>query len=256
MKRSDALREIADIGRPIEKRLAAIYSVGDLREGEAELKPALDVLLLATSEANHKIREAAQTTLKCITDARRANAHEVFLQGLERELSPEDRNDPSRLIQIFRDSSESWDRRRAACRFLGELGLQLAIGPILEAFSEDDSDLAFEAANALFTVRVRLGRPLTEATSALIRSYRNISRPESREAIIYALGLLGDVESQGLLASVLTDEANPPSLRRRAVEALAIGPPSSIMRDTLVHALSDQDETVRAAAADAIPIIK
>jgi len=254
MNRSEAIREIKDVNRPLDKRVAALRTLRDLIDGESDFANAVDALLEASQDAEPEVHETARATLDLINQNRYSSARKAFIQELEQDLQGEDYADPKHLFEILNDSNASWKRRRAACRFLGLLAPPHAMEALLHVFSQDAPDLAFEAANALFTIRGHLGRPLVEATRVLGEDYRATSETRIREAILYALGLLGDVESHSLLAAVLDDEAAEAILRRRAADALAMGPPSEIMHAALHRGLSDADDYVRDVAVRSIAI--
>jgi HEAT repeat protein len=227
--------------------LRACRSLSDLRIDEPEFEIAAQALLHSATD-NPALSDAAGEVLGIIGRRRADEANRVLIDKLVRALPQGAAEDPVRLFQLYRDESSGWEQRRAACRLLGELGPPGAQAALLEAFFADDADLAFEAANALFTMSAGAGGFLTDALQPLTAALRSANDPELKEATIYALGRVCGPGAMDPLIQVLEDPNATTNLRRAALHSLAFVGPSERARQRTTEALADSDPAIRIAA--------
>lgn len=149
-------------------------------------------------------------------------------------------NKVDRLIVQLKD--ESYERREAAARELGEIGDARAVEPLAESLEDRDGDVRAAAAKALGEIGD--GR----AVEALIRRVkRDIYLVKAWAA--WALGRIGDRQAVGPLIAALTDRDW--WVRTEAAWALGRIGDRRAMRP-LTKAVRDKNASVRRAAARAI----
>jgi len=159
-------------------------------------------------------------------------------------------------------------RRAAAAFALGDMAVEDAVGPLLEAVEDPDRDVRAASARSLGRLRaVDAVEPLVRrladgslpgivAGSALLQIgdaalpelHALLRRPDSEVRVVAAelIGLLGSASDAAGLQPLLDD----PDPRLRARAAASIGRVAARRAaEGLVRALDDEDEGVRAAAA-------
>ncbi len=146
--------------------------------------------------------------------------------------------------------------RQALLTGLGQLHKSSALGAVLEEVNSSNDGVAAAAASALgrFAEADPLDKDVRKkATAALIERYRGANDSAAhaalREALISALGEVGDGDVHAVLTQALEDKAA--TVRLAAVNGLAnLG--ASESADAIAVAISDPDRGVRRAAISAV----
>jgi HEAT repeat protein len=250
-------------------RLLAVWALGNI--GNPKAIPAL---IQALQDENKQVRLIAAEALGKIGDSRAVSA----------------------LIPALQD--EDRDVRQAAVNALGKIGDPQVIPFLTRALQDEDTDVCQAAAEALGKIgdpqaipaliqafeswKIDLKKGSSKQTSSLEEILLQIKANwsvEVRQAIVKALGEIGDPQAVPALIDALKDEDW--RVREAAVEALRkIGPPAlpaliEMLKDkrewvrqatvqalgeigdsratsALIRALGDKDEGVRQAAAEAL----
>jgi HEAT repeat protein len=127
------------------------------------------------------------------------------------------------LLGLLQESAvlEDPGDRRMVVKYLGELGAQEAVRPLIQLLSSEDVGTRSQAADSL----AKLGA--TEAVPELLESARFEERLAPRRWSIAALGKLGDPRAVEPLCELLSD--GHVLIRQDAAEALGrIGDPSAL----------------------------
>jgi HEAT repeat protein len=246
--RADLIANLSDPNLSIEQRRRACEALSDLHADEPEFEVATHALLRIANGAE-PLRDVADAVLSHVNERRATEAHHVFVEALARDLPPgTSANDSERLLALFQDDAVPWEQRRAACRLLGESNSPGAQAALVQVFFGSDADLAFEAANALFAIKSRVGRPLRAAVEPLTAALRSAVDPEMKEAAIFALGRIGGADATPVLVEVLESRVATSGLRVTALQGLAFTGPRERVRPRIIEALADVDPAVRIAA--------
>jgi HEAT repeat protein len=125
-----------------------------------------------------------------------------------------------RLLQESALLGDPGDRRMTA-KYLGDLGAQEAVKPLIRLLSADDVGMRSQAADSLSKIGA------TEAVPELLKRLRLEERFAPRAWTIEALGRLGDSQAVEPLCKLLSDDHV--LIRQAAAEALGkIGDPSAL----------------------------
>ena len=252
--------------------------------------PAVPDLVVALSDTSKETRVSALKALSMI-GPEAAVAHEV-VHPLTRDDAPKvrelavtvlrlSRYPQQKLlpIAIERLSDTDTNVRAAARTALARLDPTIVVAP-LEVVVKSESDRAIQSAAEVLS---RLGEPANATTPSLVDALERKESPETRSALVRALGRLGlpsfdplvtrieqsqldesRINAFMLALAAIGDTAVPdlisaldrqsPSVRLTAATALAeIGPPAaSTSASALTGLLHDDDDRVRAASARAL----
>ncbi len=220
---------LADEESPI--RLLGLELV---RAEHADRKPIADEIKTRVREiltdANVQIR---RTAVQLVPLFRQPSDCATFLSLLQSETHPE--------------------VRLALINGLGHVGDATAVEPLVGLLQSPNAAVAVEAAGALGRLgeRKELGDRRAPAVEALKQRYAAAaaSQPELREALLSAMGRVGDPGCAPVFAAALS--AGEPSIRRTAALGLdLLGDPAHA--DALTPLATDGDASVRAAAVTAL----
>ena len=143
-------------------------------------------------------------------------------------------------------SKDRMTRRRAAQKLIRS-GNARAVGPLVHALEDDDSDVQVAAAEALG--RIGDKQAVEPLATALKDDWDRVIA-----AAAEALGRIGDARAVEPLARVLKDRRRYDYVRRIAVEAMGKIKDMSA-KEPLLAVLKDNDKELRKAAVDALKAI-
>jgi HEAT repeat protein len=241
--RSDALSQIANCALPIERRKQLCQSLFDIRDDEPEFEAAIEALLRMSS-SDDPLGEYATSVLHEINERRYLEARRRILDGIDKALPTDGEKEAHLLFALLTDKEAPWEKRSAAFFLLGDLNPPGAIQALIETLSGDEPDVVFEAVNALFSIKIKLGRPIAEATGPLVTALRRTGVPNLAEAALYGLVKLGDPDARKILIEVFEDPRQPSALRACAIRGLP--------HEFLMRALNNPEIEVRIAAIEEI----
>ena len=248
----DVLRAEENVGGLIEAlgssddltRQRAALALGDLGGTEAA-----GPLIRALGDPLTAVREAAADSLVLLSDAAVGPLIEL-VEHPEAAKKHEKSTAAEGPATVTGPGGGTWEietggdlRRVYAAAVLGEIGDPAAVGPLVRALHDENSDLRCQAAGAL----AKFGREAVEPLARLLAD----PDPEVR---IVAAGVLGETEEASAtepLIGALRD--GNPDVRGAAAGALVRIGDTAV--DQLIGATEDADRNVRLYAAGALKYI-
>jgi hypothetical protein len=237
---------------PIELRVRACRSLSDLQEDEPEFDAA--IAILGSLIVDSLLAEVCAKVLALIGARREENAQRLVRAQMTAVLPAGVVNSGQRLIGIFKDSDADWEHRNAACWLLGDLDPPGARTALLEAFLENDVDLAYASANALFMIRAKHARLTPEEMFPSLAAALSRAEPEMKAPILYAIGRVCGPRGVETLINVVDATDEDPGVRLAAVESLPHAGSSDRARARLCEAILDVDPAIRIAAIGAVSL--
>ena len=146
------------------------------------------------------------------------------------------------LLALCQDVKESSDRRGRACRAIGFLNPPGSVQALITLASEDETNVAIEAINALSVIKDR------KAVRPLMDVVRNSTNEEVKNVAIMCLGHLADKNAESLVCDLLTT-AKSEYTRSAAAQALSALARQEQSFEALIAALQDTSAAVRWTAA-------